>query len=185
MRFLIAALFVGHGLVHGIMFSLPFSAPASADLPHNPSHSWLIGDTRTFGLVFALVVTVAFIVAGAAYFWRAGWWSGATLVAAGLSVVLLTLYFSRWWTADILISVVLAGAAWRALQVSKRPGGQAMTLAGEVVPGSSRRRQTLARLSARAALVTPQYSSIILVSSRQPTRTYQAGHHPVEMREDK
>lgn len=81
-RFLIAALFVGHGLVHGIMFSLPFSTQASADLPYNPSHSWLIGDTRSFGLGFALVVTVAFIVAGAAYFWHAGWWPAITLVAA-------------------------------------------------------------------------------------------------------
>jgi hypothetical protein len=35
MRFLIAAFFVGHGLVHGIMFGLPFSAQPSADLPYN------------------------------------------------------------------------------------------------------------------------------------------------------
>lgn len=83
-RFLIAALLVGHGLVHGIMFSLPFSAQARADLPFNPSYSWLIGESRAFGLAFALVATFAFIAAGAAYFWRAVWWPAATLVAAGL-----------------------------------------------------------------------------------------------------
>ena len=86
-RSLIAALFVGHGLVHGIMFSLPYSAQASADMPFNPSRSWLIGQTRALGLAFGLIVTVTFIVAGAANFWRAGWWPGATLAAAGLSVL--------------------------------------------------------------------------------------------------
>jgi hypothetical protein len=33
-----------------------------------------------------------------AYATRAGWWPEATLVAAVLSVLLLGLYFSRWWT---------------------------------------------------------------------------------------
>ncbi|HEV8681438.1 MAG TPA: hypothetical protein VGS09_01495 [Actinomycetota bacterium] len=71
-RFLIAALLVGHGLAHGIMFGLSFSPQASADLPYNPSHSWLIGETRSLGLAFALAVTLAFIVAGAAYLWPGG-----------------------------------------------------------------------------------------------------------------
>ena len=113
-RFLIAALIVGHGLVHGIMFALPYSPQASADMPFNPSHSWLIGDTRAFGLVLALVVTLAFVVAGAAYLWRASWWPQVTVVAAGLSLILLILYFSKWWTVGYLISIALAIAAWRA-----------------------------------------------------------------------
>lgn len=116
MRFLIAAFFVGHGLVHGIMFGLPFSAQASADLPYNPSHSWLIGDTRSLGFGIALVVTVAFVVAAAAYVAGASWWPGATMAAAALSLVLLALYFTRWWTVGILISVALAAAAWRVQQ---------------------------------------------------------------------
>lgn len=57
-RILVAALFVGHGLVHGTMFALPYSAQAAADLPFNPSRSWLIGETRALGFVFALVVTL-------------------------------------------------------------------------------------------------------------------------------
>jgi hypothetical protein len=62
------------------MFALPYSPQASADMPFNPSHSWLIGDTRAFGLVLALG-TLAFVVAGAAYLWRASWWPQVTLVA--------------------------------------------------------------------------------------------------------
>lgn len=112
---MIAALMVGHGLVHGIMFALSYSPRARADMPFNPSHSWLIGDTRAFGLFFALLVTLAFVAAGAAYFWRATWWPQVTLVAAGLSLILLILYFSKWWAVGYLISIALAIAAWRAL----------------------------------------------------------------------
>jgi hypothetical protein len=34
-RFLIAAFFVGHGLVHGIMFGLTYDSKAMADIPYN------------------------------------------------------------------------------------------------------------------------------------------------------
>jgi hypothetical protein len=116
MRFLVAAFFVGHGLVHGTMFSLPFSAQARADLPYNPSHSWLIGDTRFLSLIVALTVTLAFVVAGAAYLVRADCWPAATLAAAALSVLLLALYFTRWWSVGLLISIALAVVAWRVQQ---------------------------------------------------------------------
>lgn len=112
-RILIAALFVGHGLVHGIMFALPYSAQAIADLPFNPSRSWLFGETRTLGLVSALVVTLAFVVAGAAYLGRAGWWPQLTIVAAVLSVALLVTYFSKWWVVGFAINIGLAVFAWR------------------------------------------------------------------------
>ena len=112
-RLLIAAFLVGHGLVHGIMFSLPYSTQAAADLPFNPSHSWLLGDTRSFAFVVALVVTVAFAVAGAGYVAGSSWWPVATIAAAGLSLLMLALYLSKWWTVGLLISVALVIAAWR------------------------------------------------------------------------
>lgn len=96
-RVLIAALFVGHGLVHGIMFALPYSAQAMADLPFNPSRSWLVGDRKTLGFASALVVTPAFVVAGAGYLWRADWWPQLTIVAAALSTAMLVTYVSNWW----------------------------------------------------------------------------------------
>jgi hypothetical protein len=111
---LIASLFVGHGLVHGSMFALPYSAKASVDLPFNPSRSWLLGDTRSFAFVVALVVTLAFSIAGGGYLWRASWWPEVTIGAAALSLLLLVLYASRWWTVGYLISSALATAAWRA-----------------------------------------------------------------------
>ena len=112
-RLLIAAFLVGHGLVHGIMFSLPYSTQAAADLPFNPSHSWLLGTTRSFAFVVALVVTVAFAIAAAGYVAAGGWWPVATIGAAGLSLVLLALYLSKWWAVGLLLSIALAIAAWR------------------------------------------------------------------------
>ena len=112
-RLVLAALFVGHGLVHGIMFGLPYSAQAAADLPFNPSHSWLLGDRRALAFVVALVVTVAFAVAGAGCVAAGGWWPVATIGAAGLPLVLLALYLSEWWTVGLLISIALVIAAWR------------------------------------------------------------------------
>lgn len=115
-RLLIAALFVGHGLVHGIMFGLPYVPEARADLPINPSHSWLIGDTRALGFAFAIVVSAAFAIAGVGYLARAGWWEEATIAAALLSLALLAVYPSRWFIVGYPISIALAVIAWRAQQ---------------------------------------------------------------------
>lgn len=113
-RMLITLLFVGHGLVHGIMFALPYSAKAIEDMPFNPSRSWLFGETKALGFAFGLVVTLAFMVAGAGYLWRAGWWPQLTIVAAVLSLALLVTYFSTWWIAGYAINIALAVFAWRA-----------------------------------------------------------------------
>lgn len=114
-RLLITLLFVGHGLVHGIMFALPYSAKAIEDLPFNPSRSWLFGETKTLAFASALVVTLAFTVAGAGYLWRAGWWPELTIVAVVLSLALLSTYFSKWWIAGYAINIAFAVAAWQAL----------------------------------------------------------------------
>lgn len=113
MRFLIAAFFVAHGLVHAIMFGLTYSSQARADLPFNPSRSWLIGEVRTFGFASAIAVTVAFVIAAGGYLARADWSPTAALVAAAMSVVLLLLFFSRWWLIGIVISLAVAIFAWR------------------------------------------------------------------------
>ena len=114
-RLLITLLFVGHGLVHGVMFALPYSAKAIEDMPFNPSRSWLFGETKTLGFASALVVTLAFMVAGAGYLWRASWWPQLTIAATVLSTALLLTYFSKWWIAGYAINIALAVSAWRIL----------------------------------------------------------------------
>lgn len=96
------------------MFGLPYSAKARADLPFDPSHSWLLGERQRFAFVFAIVVTLAFIAASAAILWGPSVWPEVAIVASVLSLVLLVVFASRWWAAGYLISsVALAIAAWK------------------------------------------------------------------------
>lgn len=114
MRGLFAVLLFAHGWVHGVMWALPYSDEALADLPMNPAHSWLLGDSRELPLGLGLATAAAFMVAGVAYLADAGWWPAAATTAAALSTALLSLYFSPWWALGYVINVFVALAAWRA-----------------------------------------------------------------------
>jgi hypothetical protein len=115
MRALIALFLVGHGVVHGVMWALPYSAEARADLPMDPAHSWLLGDLRGPALAVALLITAAFVVAAGAYLAGAGWWPGAAITAAALSLLFLGLFFSPWWLVGMGIDAAILFAAWRSL----------------------------------------------------------------------
>jgi len=114
MRVLISLFLAAHGVVHGVMWALPYSAEARADLPMDPSHSWLLGDLRGPGLVVALATTAAFLVAAGAYLADAGWWPFAAITATALSLLLLGLFFSPWWLIGLAIDAAILFAAWRA-----------------------------------------------------------------------
>ena len=114
LTFLVTAFLVAHGLVHGIMFALPYDEKAKEDLPFNPAHSWLIGDAQSLGLGFGLLVAFVFLVAALAHTLHTSWQEEAAILAAALSLVLLVLFFSIWWTAGLAISITIAAAAWRA-----------------------------------------------------------------------
>ena len=113
---ILAVFLAAHGAVHGIMFGLPLVPAARADMPFDPSDSWLLGETRTAAFVFALGVTGAFVAAGLARLWGAGWWPAAVIAASLLSLVLLTLYASKWFILGYPIDVALLYLAWTARQ---------------------------------------------------------------------
>lgn len=115
MRLLFAALLFGHGWAQGVVWALPYSTEALSDLPMNPAHSWLFGDSRELGLGLALAAALAFMVAAVAFLAGAGWWPQATLAAAALSTLLLTVFFSPWWVLGYLINALAAYVAWREL----------------------------------------------------------------------
>jgi hypothetical protein len=118
MRFLFTALLIGHGWVHGVMWALPFSDEALADLPMDPSHSWLLGDSRVFAFGLAMVTAVALVMAGITYAVDVSWWPGVSIGAASLSLVLMSLYFSPWWLLGYLIDMVIVVVASRELNAS-------------------------------------------------------------------
>jgi hypothetical protein len=51
-------------IVHGLITFGIWAAPVTEQAPFNPSHSWLLGDTRTLAVVLAVVAAIAFVVTG-------------------------------------------------------------------------------------------------------------------------
>ena len=115
MRVLAFAFLVGHGLVHGVMWALPYSEQALADLPMDPGHSWVFGDARAVGLGLALATTLVFVVAAFAMLAGAPWWPPFAIASAGLSMALLTLFFSPWWLVGFAIDIAVIAVAARSL----------------------------------------------------------------------
>jgi len=115
MRWLVGAVMVAHGWVHGVMWGLSFSSEAIADLPMDPAHSWLLGDSRAFAVGLAMMTAAVLIVAGVARLASAGWWPGVAIAGAALSVVTLSLYFTPWWLFGFALDGAIIFLAARAL----------------------------------------------------------------------
>lgn len=113
MRVLFITFLFGHAGVHAVMWTLPFT-DATADMPFDPAHSWLLGDSRTVAVAVAGLATVAFAVAAVAYGLQVSWWPPVMLAAAAVSLLLMAVWFSPWWTVGIGLSAALAVYAWQA-----------------------------------------------------------------------
>jgi hypothetical protein len=112
LRVLLGLFVVAHGLV---TFGI-WAAPVTEKAPFNPSHSWLLGDTRTLAVALAVVAAVAFVFAGGGVLAQQGWWAAAAVAAGAVAVVLMGLYFNPWLSAGILISAAILYAGAQALQ---------------------------------------------------------------------
>lgn len=112
-RFLIGGFVIAHGLVTiGIWAPNPQNVKPAP--PMDTTHSWLLGDARSFALSLAIAAGMAIAIAGVAYLINLQWWPIAGLVAGSLSLLLFGLFFSPWWVAGIAISSALVIAALRA-----------------------------------------------------------------------
>jgi hypothetical protein len=112
LRVLLGLLVVAHGLV---TFGI-WAAPVTEQAPFNPSHSWLLGDTRTLALALAVVAAVAFVATGGGLLAQQDWWAVAGIVAGAVAVALMALYFNPWLSAGLLISALILYAGVQALQ---------------------------------------------------------------------
>ncbi len=97
---------------------MPFSSEALADLPMNPAHSWLLGDSRSFAFGLALATAAILMVAGISRLADAGWWPWVAIVGAALPLVILSLYFSPWWLFGFALDGAIVFLAGRALASS-------------------------------------------------------------------
>ena len=114
LRVLLGLFVVAHGLV---TFGI-WAAPVTDKAPFNPSHSWLLGNTRTLAVALAVVAAVAFVVTGGGVLAQHDWWAAAAVTAEATAVLLMAVYFNRWLIAGILISAAILYAGAQALQAA-------------------------------------------------------------------
>jgi hypothetical protein len=113
MKWLLATFLFGHAAVHAVMWSLPFT-DAADDMPFDPAHSWLLGHIRVPAVTLAGLATVTFVVAAVGYLVSAGWWPAVMLAGAAVSLLLMLLTITPWWSVGIVLSAGLAVYAWQA-----------------------------------------------------------------------
>ena len=113
-RSLVGMFLIAHGLVTIAMWGPTYPAVPKGQLqPPNPAHSWVLGDVRTFSLVFGVVAGVALTVAGVGFLTHQAWWPPVAIGAGATSLLLFAVFFTPWWTAGIAISTGLVVAALR------------------------------------------------------------------------
>ncbi|HYN29161.1 MAG TPA: hypothetical protein VES95_04735 [Dermatophilaceae bacterium] len=112
-RIAVGFLLLAHGLVH-LLYLVP--DPADPKYPFSLTRSWLLPQSTRRPVALALITAVVLgFLASALALWGvpglAGGWSGITVVAASLSLVLLMTFWDRQLWIGVLIDVLLAAAA--------------------------------------------------------------------------
>jgi hypothetical protein len=111
-RFVLLAFLVAHGLVHIGVWAMPKPADGQRP-PFDPAHSWLLGDARTLAISLAVASAALFAIAALGLSGHADWWRAMAVVASGVSLGLMTLFFNPWLLAGWGLSAALiAGIAW-------------------------------------------------------------------------
>lgn len=111
MRWLAGAFLIAHGLVH-----LAIWAPRPKDPPFDVNRSPVFGDVRTLALSIAVAAAVLLVGGGVGLVAEASWWPVVTIVAAGVSAVLLLLTVSPWFLIGLAINAAIIVLASRALE---------------------------------------------------------------------
>lgn len=97
-RLIFVAFLVAHGLVHIGVWAMPKPADGK-EPPFDPAHSWLLGDARTLAISLAAVSAALFVIAALGLLGHADWWRAMAVVASGVSLGLMTLFFNPWLLA--------------------------------------------------------------------------------------
>ena len=111
MRWLFGLFLIAHGLVHAAIWL----APATQEAPFDVRRTRLFGDIGAFGTALGLLAGTAFVMAGSAYLTAVAWWPGVLALAAGFSVAVLLVTFTKWWLLALAIDVAVGAVAVREL----------------------------------------------------------------------
>ena len=77
--------------------------------------SWLFAESRPTMITLSVFSSAALGIAGVGVLGHQAWWAGATLAGAVVSLALIVATFTPWWSAAILINLVVAYLAWSSL----------------------------------------------------------------------
>lgn len=94
-RLIFLAFLVAHGVVHIGVWAMPKPADGK-EPPFDSTHSWLLGDARKLAISLAVVSAALFAITALGLFGRADWWRAMAVVASGVSLGLMTLFFNPW-----------------------------------------------------------------------------------------
>ena len=111
-RILFITFLAAHGFVHIAVWATPKPADGK-EPPFDAAHSWLLGDARSLAISLAIVSAALFVVAALGVFGHADWWRSVAVVAGGVSIGLITLFFNPWLLAGWGLSAgLIASIVW-------------------------------------------------------------------------
>jgi len=111
-RIIFITFLAAHGFVHIAVWATPKPADGK-EPPFDAAHSWLLGDARSLAISLAVVSAALFVVAALGVFGHADWWRSVAVVAGGVSIGLITLFFNPWLLAGWGLSAgLIAGIVW-------------------------------------------------------------------------
>ncbi len=84
--------------------------------------SWLFAGSRPTMITLAVFASAALGIAGVGVLGDRGWWAGAGLAGAVVSIALIAATFTPWWSAAIVINLMVAYVAWSSLTAELSPG---------------------------------------------------------------
>jgi hypothetical protein len=120
LRILIGVFVILHGLVHPLLAVIPPPGETHADESPAPmgsywTSSWLFGKgpgAKKLLYVLAALAALALLVAGVAFIGRLPWAKAAWLAGAGLSLLVLIVFWKKDFVYGISIDALLIAAAF-------------------------------------------------------------------------
>lgn len=97
-------LIIAHAVITGVIWT----APLLPDAPFNPSHSWLLGDSRPIAGPASLILAVALAATGIGLLLNQPWWAPLGLATGTAATLFMLVYFNPWLSLAVAINAAIA-----------------------------------------------------------------------------
>jgi hypothetical protein len=119
MQILFGVFLIAHGLVHAL-YTSPRPPDAGDTWPFDLDHSWLLGGAGTalrrgIGKVLWVTALAGFVLTGLGVSGvplLADMWRTLAIVSAGVSLLLMLIFWHRWLTFGVLIDLAILAVVW-------------------------------------------------------------------------